>query len=162
MSKLDKALYFARKQVEHSSPYVWGGQGEKLAKLTAPRLAQMETSADNAARVIKFIYNHLKLFDKHTKIFDCSGLICCALIYAGVLPKGSDYTAAGLYDKFNKIMFAARRAGDLIYKLDSSGNVTHVGICISDSEVIEAKGRDYGCIISQIGDSWTRANRPEY
>ena len=162
MSKLDKALYFARKQVEHSSPYVWGGQGEKLAKLTALRLAQMETSADNAARVIKFIFNHLKLFDKQTKIFDCSGLICCALIYAGVLPKGSDYTAAGLYDKFNKIMFAARRAGDLIYKLDSSGNVTHVGICISDSEVIEAKGRDYGCIISQINDSWTRANRPEY
>ena len=162
MSKLDKALYFARKQVEHSSPYVWGGQGEKLAKLTAPRLAQMETSADNAARVIKFIFNNLKAFDKHTKIFDCSGLICCALIYAGVLPKGSDYTAAGLYDKFNKIMFAARRAGDLIYKLDSSGNVTHVGICISDSEVIEMKGRDYGCIISQINDSWTRANRPEY
>ena len=162
MSKLDKALYFARKQVEHSSPYVWGAQGEKLAKLTVPRLAQMETSADNAARVIKFIYNHLKLFDKHTKIFDCSGLICCALIYAGVLPKGSDYTAAGLYDKFNKIMFAARRAGDLIYKLDSSGNVTHVGICISDSEVIEEKGRDYGCIISQINDSWARANRPKY
>ena len=162
MSKLDKALYFARKQVEHSSPYVWGGQGEKLAKLTAPRLAQMETSADNAARVIKFIFTHLKLFDKHTKIFDCSGLIVCALIYAGVLPKGSDYTAAGLYDKFNKIMFAARRAGDLIYKLDSFGNITHVGICISDSEVIEAKGRDYGCIISQINNSWTRANRPEY
>ena len=162
MSKLDKALYFARKQVEHTSPYVWGGQGEKLAKLTAPRLAQMEMSADNAARVIKFIYTHLKLFDKHTKIFDCSGLICCALIYAGVLPKGSDYTAAGLYDKFNKIMFAARRAGDLIYKVDSSGNVTHVGICISDCEVIEAKGRNYGCIISQIDDSWKRANRPEY
>ena len=162
MDKLDKALYFARKQVEHSSPYVWGGQGEKLAKLTALRLAQMETSADNAARVIKFIYSHLKLFDKHTKIFDCSGLICCALIYARVLPKGSDYTAAGLYDKFNKIMFAARRAGDLIYKLDSSGNVTHVGICISDCEVIEAKGRNYGCIISQIDDSWKRANRPEY
>ena len=162
MGKLDKALYFARKQVEHSSPYVWGGQGEKLAKLTALRLAQMETSADNAARVIKFIFAHLKVFDKHTKIFDCSGLICCALIYAGVLPKGSDYTAAGLYDKFNKIMFAARCAGDLIYKLDSSGNVTHVGICISDSEVIEMKGRDYGCIISQINDSWTRANRPEY
>lgn len=162
MSRLDKALYFARKQVEHSSLYVWGGQGEKLSKLTAPRLAQMETSADNAARVIKFIFNHLKMFDKHTKIFDCSGLICCALIYAGVLTKGSDYTAAGLYDKFNKIMFAARRAGDLIYKLDSSGNVTHVGICISDSEVIEMKGRDYGCIITQINDSWTRANRPEY
>ena len=162
MSKLDKTLYFARKQVEHVSPYVWGGQGEKLAKLTAPRLAQMETSADNAARVIKFIFNHLKLFDKHTKIFDCSGLICCALIYAGVLPKGSDYTAAGLYDKFNKILFAARRAGDLIYKLDSNGNVTHVGICISDTEVIEMKGRDYGAVISTITDSWTRANRPEY
>lgn len=162
MGKLEKALYFARKQVEHSSPYVWGGQGEKLAKLTVLKLAQMETSADNAARVIKFIFNHLKLFDKHTKIFDCSGLICCALIYAGVLPKGSDYTAAALYAKFNKILFAARRAGDLIYKVDSSGNISHTGICISNSEVIEMKGRDFGAVISTITDSWTRANRPEY
>lgn len=162
MGKLDKALYYARKQVEHCSPYVWGGQGEKLSKLTALKLAQMETSADNAARVIKFIFNHLKLFDKHTKIFDCSGLICCILIYAGVLKAGSDYTAAGLYGKFNKILIAARRAGDLIYKTDGSGSITHVGICLSDTEVVEAKGRDYGVVISTIDGSWTRANRPEY
>ena len=162
INRLEKTLYFARKQVEHCSPYVWGGQGEKLAKLPALKLAQMESSAENAARVEKYIYEHLKLFDKHTKIFDCSGLVCCALIYSGVLRAGEDYTAAGLYDKFNKIMFAARRAGDLIYKADGSGKISHVGICISETEVIEMKGRDYGCIISTITDSWNRANRPEY
>ena len=162
MNKLDKTLYFARKQVEHCSPYVWGGQGEKLAKLTTLKLAEMESSSENAARVEKFIFEHHNDFDKHTKIFDCSGLVCCALIYAGVLSKGADYTAAGLYNKFNKIMFAARRAGDLIYKANGSGAITHVGICINDTEVIEMKGRDYGCIISRINDSWTRANRPEY
>ena len=162
MTKLEKALYYARKQVEHVAPYVWSGQGEKLAKLTVMKLCIMETSADNAARVIKFIFNHLKLFDKHTKIFDCSGLVCCALIYAGVLGKRADFTAAGLYHTFTKIMISARRAGDLIYKEDSTGKIVHVGICINETEVIEMKGRDYGCIISKIDNSWTRANRPEY
>ena len=39
MGKLDKTLYYARKQVEHCGVYVWGGQGEKLRKLTALKLA---------------------------------------------------------------------------------------------------------------------------
>ena len=161
MGKLDKALYYARKQVEHCSVYVWSGQGEKLRKLTALTLAMMETSADNAARVIKFIFTHLKSFDKHTKIFDCSGLICCALIYAGVLKAGEDLTAQGLYDRFNKINLNNRRAGDLLFK-GSPGSISHVGICISPTEIIEAKGRDYGVVISDIDSSWNRAARPDY
>ena len=94
MNRLDKALYYARKQVERCGVYVWGGQGEKLRKLTALKLAQMESSSDNAARVQRFIFTHLKQFDKNTKIYDCSGLVVMALIYAGVLKAGEDLTVA--------------------------------------------------------------------
>lgn len=161
MGKLDKALYYARKQVEHCGVYVWGGQGEKLRKLTALKLAQMESSADNAARVEKFIFNKLKFFDKHTKIYDCSGLVCCALIYAGVLKAGEDLTAQQLYNRYIKVSVNNRTAGDLLFK-GSPDNITHVGICISPTEIIEAKGRDYGVVISDIDARWERACRPEY
>lgn len=160
MTKCEKALYYARKQVEHCGVYVWGGQGEKLKKLTAPKLAQMETSSENAARVERFIFHHLKAFDKNTKIFDCSGLACCALIYAGVLKAGEDLTAAGLYNRFTKVLIANRRDGDLIFKT-SDGAITHVGI-VDGAGVIEAKGRDYGVVISDIDSSWTLATRPTY
>lgn len=161
MGKLDKALYYARKQVEHCGVYVWGGQGEKLRKLTALQLAKMESSTDNAARVEKFIFNNLKHFDKHTKIYDCSGLVCCALIYAGVIPKGCDMTAQQLYNRYRKVSINNRTAGDLLFK-GSPDNITHVGMCISPTEIIEAKGRDYGVVISDIDAQWERAVRPEY
>lgn len=161
MTKCEKALYYARKQVEHCGVYVWGGQGEKLAKLAVLTLCMMETSAENAARVIKFIFNHLKCFDKKTKIFDCSGLICCALIYAGALKAGEDLTAAGLYNRFTKVLIANRRSGDLIFKTGDNGTITHVGI-VDGASVIEAKGRDYGVVISDIDNSWTLAARPTY
>lgn len=161
MTKCEKALYYARKQVEHCGVYVWGGQGEKLKKLSAPKLAQMETSSENAARVERFIFNHLKAFDKNTKIFDCSGLACCALIYAGVLKAGEDLTAAGLYNRFPKALIANRRSGDLIFKTNDAGAITHVGI-VDGAGVIEAKGRDYGVVISDIDSSWTLAARPTY
>ena len=161
MDKINKALYYARKQVEHASAYVWGGQGEKLAKLTVLKLAAMETSAENAARVEKYIFSHMGLFDTKTKIFDCSGLACKALIYAGVLPKGADYTAQGLYDKFPHVSISAIKPGDLIFK-GEAGRITHIGIVKDPATVYEAKGRDYGCIESMIDAAWKYAARPEY
>lgn len=161
MDKLDKCLYYARKQVEHCGVYVWSGQGQKLRKLGAIELAMKETSADNAARVEKFIFNHLKQFDKNTKIFDCSGLVCCALVYAGVIGKNEDMTAQQLYRRFNKVSINNRTAGDLLFK-GGPDSITHVGICISPYEVIEAKGRDYGIVITDIDSKWERAARPDY
>ena len=161
MSRLDKTLYYARKQVEHSGVYVWSGQGQKLAKMTLIELAAMENSAENAGRVERFVYNHWKQFDKHTKVFDCSGLICCALIYGGVLPKNSDFTAQGLFNTFRNVSINNRKAGDLIFK-ESSGAITHVGIVKDLATVIECKGREYGVVESVIDGSWTKAARPEY
>lgn len=162
MNKIEKAIYYANKQVENHSVYVWSGQGQKLRKVKAEQLAMMESNAENAARVIKYIFNNLKLFNKNTRVFDCSGLICCALIYAGVLSKGSDYTAADLYPMFDRITISKAHPGDLIYKTDSSGKIVHVGLCVEIGYCVEAKGRDCGVVRSRIDSTWKFANRPNY
>ena len=162
MTKLDKACYYATKQVENHAVYVWSGQGEKLRKVTAVKIAAMETSADNAARVMRFIYAAKHYINKNTRIFDCSGLICCILIYAKVFSKGSDYTAKDLYPMFDSYSIESRRPGDLIFKKNNSGQIYHVGFVLNYDEAIEAKGRDYGIVKSRIDSSWTLCCRPNY
>ena len=161
MTKLDKAIYYANRQIENRSVYVWSGQGEKLSKFKAVQLAKMETSADNAARVIKFIFNHLKEFNSKTKVFDCSGFICCMLIYAKVLSKGTDASAAQLYTMFERVAIGNRQAGDLVYKSEN-GNIVHVGFVLDPNTIIECKGRDYGIVKTKFDSTWKLCNRPTY
>ena len=161
MTKLDKAIYYANRQIENRSVYVWSGQGEKLNKFKAVQLAKMETSADNAARVIKFIFNHLKEFNSKTKVFDCSGFICCMLIYAKVLSKGSDASAAQLYTMYERVAIGNRQAGDLVYKSEN-GSIVHVGFVLDPNTIIECKGRDYGVVKTKFDSAWKLCNRPTY
>lgn len=162
MTNLQKAIFYVEKQIEHCSAYIWSGQGELLRKLSVIDLVKMETSATNAQRVIKFIWNNLDRIDDKAKAFDCSGLVIKALIYASILPEGYDNTADGLLHKFTRIDIKQRQAGDLCYKLDKSGKAVHVALCINCREVIEAKGRDDGVVRSVIDNSWSACNRPLY
>ena len=163
MTRIEKAIYYARKQVENGSVYVWGGQGELIRKLTVEKLAKMETSGYNAGRVEAHIKETLSKINNKGKIYDCSGLVICALAYAGVLPKkGYDDTAFGLYKTFEKITYSQVQPGDLAYKSDTSGDIVHVGLIVSPSEIVEAKGRDYGVVISKLNETWDLFNRPNY
>ena len=161
MTKLEKVIYYCQQQIKHGSIYVWGGQGQKLNKFDLIDLARMETSGDNAGRVAKFVYNHIKNIDDKAKIFDCSGLIIMALIYGKVLTKGYDTTAQGLYKMYEKISINNRMRGDLVYKMEN-GIAVHVGIVIDRDHVIECKGRDYGVVETVFDNSWNACNRPEY
>lgn len=160
MNKVDKIVYYAEQQVHHNDPYVWSGQGEKLKTLTVLKLCEMETSVENAQRVIEYVYKNRVNFDSKTKIYDCSGLVCKALEYAGVVKSGFDTTANELYLKFDKVPIGIRRRGDLIFKFNKAMVATHVGIVFDENYVIEAKGRDYGVVKSKIDNSWTGCNRP--
>lgn len=160
MNKVDKMIYYAEQQAHHNDPYIWGGQGEKLKTLTVLKLCEMETSAENAQRVIEYVYKNRVNFDNKTKVYDCSGLVCKALEYAGIVKSGFDTTANELYLKFDKVPIGNRRRGDLIYKFNKAMIATHVGIVYGESYVIEAKGRDYGVVMSKIDNSWTGCNRP--
>lgn len=163
MNKLEKALHYAKMQASRCSPYVWGGQGQKVKTLTVAKLASMENSGSNAGRVMEFIYNHKSLITKYSKIFDCSGFVICALIYAGILPSGYDDTANGLMhsNRFIEVPFKDRRAGDLIFKFEND-KAYHVGLMTGDNLVTEAKGRAYGVIENRLDSVWSVCRRPKY
>lgn len=162
MTKLQKALYYAAQMISYISIYIWGAQGEKVNVLTAKTICKMETSADNAARVIRFIYKNLARMSGKARAFDCSGFVICCLVYAGVLPAGYDNTANGLMHekRFKSLDISQRQAGDLIFKVED-GTAVHVGIWTGE-KVAEAAGRDKGVIYSDINNSWTACRRPNY
>lgn len=164
MTQKDKVLLYAKKQAGRCSPYVWGGQGQKVKNLTVVKLANMENSGANAGRVAEFIYNHRKSITKYSKIFDCSGLVICALIYAGLLPEGYDDTANGLYHdkKFMPVAISDKQPGDLIFKVDSNDVAYHTGIVSDQGMCIEAKGRAYGVVENRIDSVWNGCRRPIY
>lgn len=162
MSKLKKTLYYANQQTLNGSIYVWGGQGEKVKSLTVKQLARMENSPANAGRVEAHIKSTLDKIQSKAKCFDCSGLVICALIYGGVLPAGYDNTAAGLYKEFEKSKLSDLQAGDLVYRENETGSITHVGIALDPETIIEARGRDYGVVKTKFNETWDRANRPKY
>lgn len=163
MTKLQKAIYYAEQQVKHGSIYVWGGQGEKVNVLTVKQLARMENSADNAARVAKYVYRNIANMDGKARCFDCSGLVICALVYADVLPSSYDGTADMLknYKGFKHVNMEAKQAGDLLFKCDDNLKAFHVGIW-NGSQIVEAAGRDRGVIFSPINSSWNACRRPDY
>ena len=155
---IDKMVYYALQQVHHGSPYVWGGQGQKLKSFKLMELVEMETSSENAQRVVNYVYKNRTSIDSLARIFDCSGLVCKAMEYAKLAPSGFDMTANGLYLKYDKKSIIKRERGNLIYKLNNAGVAVHVGIVYDYDYVIEAKGRDYGVVKSKIDSSWNACN----
>lgn len=160
MNKREKAIYYAEQQTKNGSCYVWSGQGEKLLKLTIKDIIAMEQSLEAAARVFKHIAELLinqKITSK-SKVFDCSGLVIKALIYAGVLHAGFDTTADGLLKKFPEPSEAW--PGDLVFKVNANGKAYHVGILKDKQTVIEAAGRETGIIESPYNSKWNAVRTP--
>lgn len=162
MSTVSKVISQAKKQIEYHSIYLWGAQGEKVRNLSIKKIIKMETSAGNAKRVLNFIASIAEYITSSTRAFDCSGFICWLFCKYGILPKGYDNTANGLMKKFSVVNIAERKAGDLVFKCYDNGNAYHVGLYVGDNKVIEAKGRDYGVIVSTFDTSWDECRRPEY
>lgn len=139
--------------------YVLGGQGEDLAAMSA-------TDRYN------FIYNHehgdttninrdLALYDQRvaegwTNIycFDCSGLIMNYLLNV-VHAWSYDMTAQGLYDHCSSHPTAATlQPYDLVfYSTNHNGDdtdIVHTGVYLGNGMVEEARGRDYGVVITNF------------
>lgn len=122
--------------------YIWGAQGEKVKSLTKTEIENMETSKTNTNRVFQFVTMLISFrwLTKRTRAFDCSGLVCYYLTKVGREPKGFDITADALYKKYphSKELLP----GMLLHR---SG---HIATYAGNGHLIEAKGRDYGVIVS--------------
>ena len=128
--------------VKNHCIYLWGAQGEKVKDLPNEKIYKMETSRENAGRVIYLIavFNAFGWISSKTRAFDCSGLICYCLVKCGLEARGFDMSADALaarYTRTNKL-----KPGVLLHRKG------HIACYIGYKHLIEAKGRDYGVVIS--------------
>jgi len=71
--------------------------------------------------------------------FDCSGLIVEVLQAVGIIPHGSDYSADGLYEKFQTKAIDRGYAGCLVFWYSGLQTI-HVEMMVDDFFVVGASG----------------------
>ena len=142
--------------------YVWGGNGEDLKSMDAPKdwIKRHETSPANANRAIALYDRRLRDGVTEIRAFDCSGLIYWALNKLGL--QSSDINSRGLYARCKPINKAGLRTGDMTFRHNGS-KIFHVGVYTGSGKVIECIGRDDGVIehgIDAMGTGyWNRFGR---
>lgn len=131
--------------------YLWGGQGELVNQLSNDDIRDREGDTANALKVINFM-NMLKAYNlvkKDTRAFDCSGLICWALVEVGREKKGFDMKADNLFEHYPH--YTKLAPGMLVHRKG------HIACYIGYDHVIEARGRDWGVVISPFNkEDWDR------
>ena len=148
MTYKERFIAYLYEQAYRHSIYVWGAQGEGADVISADWIAKKETSTVNRKRVVAKWEAEKELgYGKVLRAYDCSGLGVCFFL-ANKLIKG-DTTANGLKGMCTDVDIKKTKTGDLVFKLDKNGRATHVGYVVDDNgTVIEAKGRDYGVVVS--------------
>ena len=142
--------------------YVWGGNGEDLRSMDAPKdwIKRHETSTANANRAIALYDRRVRDGVTEIRAFDCSGLIYWALNKLGL--QSSDINSRGLYARCEPINKADLRPGDMTFRHDGS-KIFHVGVYTGNGKVIECIGRDDGVIkhgVDVMGTGyWTHFGR---
>ena len=157
MTDKEKMIRWCKISAGRHDPYIWGAQGEHLKNISIPTLLKMETSVDNACRVVRYVYQQMQSgYDMNEcRCFDCSGLMVYCLQKLGIIEY--DYTAQGLFDiiknqgKLRSSLSEIKR-GDLIFR-STNGKIVHVGLYIGNNQIVEAKGRDYGVCITNINNA---------
>ena len=146
---LEKFLYYLTKAAKRHDPYIWGAQGEKVKRLTKTQIKNMETSETNYERVMQYIAMLISFrwLTKRVRAFDCSGLVCFYLVKVGREGKDFDMTADNLAKRYP--LSSELKPGMLLHR---SG---HIAVYMGHSHLIEAKGRDYGVVVSPfIKSEW--------
>lgn len=90
--------------------------------------------------------------------FDCSGFVIECLQSVGVLPRQGDWSAAGLWGKFQQGLRRNPedyRPGDLVFWFARGGmNVIHVEILVDGGRSIGAQGG--GSAVTDTVEAWRR------
>lgn len=165
MKKIKDFVTYLNAQVKNNSLYLWGGQGENVLSYTPAKIVSRETSRANAGRVLITLGNKIKSGAdmSQARYFDCSGLGVFWFMENELL--NYDTTAQGLYNLCAPIELEKVKTGDMVFKKDSAGKVTHVGYVVDKNKsVIEAYGRDVGVIKKKLGEgsNFNCAGRPKF
>lgn len=136
---------------QEGQAYVWGGQHTKLTPSTYESVIdKKESKCTEKTDSNGNLYTDLakeyckEKFDAGTEVlygYDCSGLGMYWLQNVMGLLK-SDTNANGLMKKCT-LSDEAPKAGWWVFRT-SNGRASHIGYMVSDTELVEAKGRAYG------------------
>lgn len=149
-----KFVNYLLEEVKNGSIYILGGQGERGSNITDSFIKNREHDNTSNINRVKNLLNKRKnnpLYNNE-KIgcFDCSGLICYFLLSYNLIP--GDRTANGLKGLTKQIKREEVIAGDFCCQLDNTGRCTHIAVAIDNINCVEARGRDYGVVITEIDD----------
>ena len=126
-------------------PYLWSGQHTKLTPENyISVIDKKETNKEYAEAAKEFCK---KKFDEGYTVlyaYDCSGLGVYWLYNLKKLYKG-DCSANTMMSRC-ELTDEQPKCGYWVFRTDSKGKATHVGYMVSDTELIEAKGRKYGVV----------------
>ena len=155
---LTEFLLYLESQI--GQPYLWGGQHTKLTPdnyvSVITRREKKEENRDNAIAFCK------KKFDEGATVlyaYDCSGLGMYFLQNLKHIFK-SDMTANGMMQQCEIVTEA--KCGYWVFRTDEKGHATHIGYMVSDTELIEAKGRKYGVVRTKYRSSaWNKIGKPK-
>lgn len=88
---------------------------------------------------------------------DCSGLVCYLFGRVGISVVEGSYNQA---NACNKLIGDELLVGDLLFKwIPETGVIHHVGVYLGDRQVLEAKGKAWGVILTPLA---TFMGSPQY
>lgn len=139
---LDSFIEYLKEQI--GEPYLWGGQHTKLTPENYKAvIAKREEKEANRLRVEAYCEKKFAEGETILYAYDCSGLGCWWLYNLQHLYR-SDCTADTMMRRC-KLTEDAPKKGYWLFKLSGS-KATHIGYMVSDTELIEAAGRDVGVV----------------
>ena len=155
--KLSEFNTYLNEQV--GQPYVWGAQHLKLTESDyISIITRKESDPTYRASAIAFCK---RLFDSGATVlyaYDCSGL---GMYYLQNVKKvySHDLSANGMMGLCD--MTETPKRGDWLFRVNEGGKATHIGYMVSDTELVEARGRAYGVVRRKYKQSdWHRVGRP--
>jgi hypothetical protein len=143
-------------------PYLWGGQHTRLTPENyVAVITRKESDPQHRQDAIDFCK---RKFDEGAEVlyaYDCSGLGVFWLTDLKHLYK-SDMTANALMHHCSDLKFDRPEKGWWVFRCDKTGKATHIGYMVSDTELVEAKGRKYGVVKTVFHESaWSTWGIPD-
>lgn len=155
--KVDEFITYLIEQI--GQPYLWGGQHTKLTPENyIAVITRKESNTANRDKVIAYCKKKFADGAKELYAYDCSGL---GMFFLQNLKKIYSYDMSANSMMGVCTIVGEPKRGYWVFRL-SGNRATHIGYMISDTEVIEAKGRIYGVVKHSFKKSeWDRIGKPK-
>ena len=158
--KADLSAFCSYLNEQIGQVYGWGMQGNLLTPTNYKTvIARHEKDASNRAKVERYCEDKFASGITELYGYDCSGL---GMYYlqnlTHTLPH--DLSANGMMGQCDIVDEPKR--GYWLFRVNSDGKATHIGYMVSDTDLIEARGRAYGVVRRRyVKRDWHKVGKPK-